>query len=177
VAITVERFLATIYKIWMMRHVDVPEDVSAALAKAYAGTGGQRKSAKLKYIPVIAIVNGRSARATLVPGGAGRYRLQLNTALREAAHADTGDVVSVALRLDRAPRTLPVPSDLLAGLKHHPKARKAFEALAPGTRRQFIQWYDSAKAPETRRRRLDRAIEVLLERAVFSRPKSTEKQR
>jgi hypothetical protein len=171
------KFLATIYQIWMMRHVDVPEEISSSLAKDYAGTGQQRKPAKPKYIPVVAIVNAQRARATLVPAGAGRYRLQLNTALRKAAHADTGDVVSVALRLGRAPRTQPVPSDLLAGLKHHPKARKAFEALAPGTRRQFIQWYDSAKAPETRRRRLDRAIEVLLERAVFSRPKSTEKQR
>ncbi len=173
------KFLATIYKIWMMRHVDVPKNISAALAKAYAGAGSgqQRNPAKPKYIPVVAIVNAQRARATLVPAGAGRYRLQLNTALRKAAHADAGDVVSVALRLDRAPRTLPVPPDLRAGLKHHPRARKAFEALAPGTRRQFIQWYDSAKAPETRHRRLHRAIEVLLERAVFSRRKSTEKQR
>jgi hypothetical protein len=162
------KFLATIYKIWMMRHVDVPEEISSSLAKAYAGTGQQRKPAKPKYIPVVAIVNGRSARATLVPAGAGRYRLQLNTSLRKAAHADTGDVVRVELRLDRAPRTLPVPPDLRAGLKHHPKARKAFEALAPGSRRQFIQWYDSAKAPETRRRRLERAIDVLLERALLS---------
>jgi uncharacterized protein YdeI (YjbR/CyaY-like superfamily) len=117
---------------------------------------------------VVAIVNGRSARTTLVPAGAGRYRLQLNTALRKAARADTGDVVSVGLQLDRTPRTLPVPPDLRAGLKDHPKAWKAFEALAPGQRRQFIQWYDSAKAPETRRR-LNRALDVLLERALLSR--------
>jgi len=162
------RFLATIYKIWMMRHVDVPEELSAALAKAYAGTGRKGTASKPKYIPVIAIVNGRSARATLVPAGAGRYRLQLNIALRKAAHAETGDVVSVGLLLDRAPRTLPVPADLRAGLKDHPKAWKAFEALAPGHRRQFIRWYDSAKAPATRRRRLERAIDVLLERALLS---------
>ena len=163
------KFLATIYKIWMMRHVDVPEEVSTALAKAYAGTSGRRTAPKPKYIPVIAVVNGRSAQATLVPAGAGRYRLQLNTALRKAAQADAGDVVSVELRLDLAPRTLPVPPDLRVGLNHHPKAQKAFEALAPGTRRQFIQRYDSAKAPETRRRRLERAIDVLLERAILSR--------
>ena len=164
------KFLATIYKIWMMRHVDVPEEISDALAKAYAGTAdGATQAGQAEIHPRGRDCEWRSARATLVPAGAGRYRLQLNTALRKAAHADAGDVVSVELRLDRAPRTLPVPPDLRAGLKHHPKARKAFEALAPGTRRQFIQWYDSAKAPETRRRRLDRAIEVLLERAVFSR--------
>jgi hypothetical protein len=27
-----QRFLATIYKIWMMRHVDVTEDIAAFLA-------------------------------------------------------------------------------------------------------------------------------------------------
>ena len=178
------RFLGTIYKIWMMRHVDVPEEVSSALAKqlqrerrrsteskgrAKEQKRKQAKTGKPKYIPVVAMVNGRSARTTLVPAGAGRYRLQINTEQRKAAQADAGDVVSVTLRLDTASRSLPVPADLRTGLKDHPKARKAFEALAPGQRRQFLQWFDSAKAPETRRKRLDRAIDVLLERALLSR--------
>ena len=110
------KFLATIYKIWMMRHVDVPEEISPALANelhsgiprrsgrdgARAGTeaaeAAKSTAPKPKYIPVIAIVNGRSARATLVPAGPGRYRLQLITALRKAAQADTGDAVAVELR-------------------------------------------------------------------------------
>ena len=93
--------------------------------------------------------------------------MQINTALRKAAHADVGDVVSIELRLDRESRELPVPADLRAALKEHPKARKAFEALASGHRRQFIKWFDSAKAPETRIRRLARAMDVLLERAIL----------
>ena len=170
------RFLATIYRIWMMRHVNVPDEVSSALAKELAAGGASRKSTKSlksakpatpKYIPVVAIVNGRSSRTTLVPAGDGRHRMQINTALRKAAHADVGDVVSIELRLDRESRELPVPADLRAALKEHPKARKAFEALAPGHRRQFIKWFDSAKAPETRIRRLGRAIDVLLERALL----------
>ena len=64
------------------------------------------KRAKPKYIPVVAIVDGKSARTTLVPAGAGRYRMQINTALRKAAQADVGDVVSVELRLDRESREL-----------------------------------------------------------------------
>lgn len=31
-----QRFMATIYKIWMMRHVDVPQEIGAALAKEFA---------------------------------------------------------------------------------------------------------------------------------------------
>ena len=166
---TGRKFLATIYKIWILRHVDVPEAISSALAKAHAASRNnpESKQPKRKYIPVVAIVNGCTAPATLVPAGAGRYRLLITTALRKAAQADAGDVVSVELRLDQASRSLPVPRDLRDGLKHHPKARKAFAALAPGHRHQFIQWFDSAKAPETRHRRLNRAIDILLERALL----------
>jgi hypothetical protein len=180
---TNQRFLATIYKIWMMRHVDVPEQIARALVKEFAcgdkGATGKptakldkgtptrgRKEAPPKYIPVFAIVNGRSARVTLVPAGGGRYRIQLNTALRKAARADVGDVVGVELRLDRESRELPVPADLRAALKEHPKARKAFDSFTPGHRRHFIKWFDAAKAPETRIRRMGQAIDFLLERAV-----------
>lgn len=155
------RFLATIYKIWLMRHVDVPEAIGRAL---------ERESGKKRHIPVVAMVNGKSARITLVPAGGGRYRLHLNTALREAARADAGDVVSVELGIDRGSRSLPVPRDLSAGLKRHPKAWRAFQDLAPGHRRHFIQWFDSAKSPAARERRLERAVDALLERALLRSP-------
>jgi hypothetical protein len=64
------RFQATIYRIWMMRHVDVPEKICRKLQKQ-AGTK--------RHIPVVAIVNGRSVRTTMVPAGGGRYRITLNT--------------------------------------------------------------------------------------------------
>jgi hypothetical protein len=86
-------FLATIYKIWMLRYVDVPEEVGRALKKEYARGGSKARKVKGergKYIPVVAIVNGRRTRTTLVPAGAGLYRLQFNATLRKAARADVG---------------------------------------------------------------------------------------
>src|SRR5579862_6829516 len=139
-----QRFMGTIYKIWMMRHVDVPEEIGRALEK---------ESGKKRHIPAIAEVNGTSAQVTLVPAGRGRYRLHLNTELRKAAHADAGDVVSVELRIDRGSRELAVPADLSAGLKRHPKAWKAFQEIPPGHRRHIIQWFDSAKSTAARERR------------------------
>src|ERR1700722_12830621 len=97
------RFVATIYKLWMMRHEDVPDEVARELAKevAVGGTSessrhGARWSKKnrpvrTKYIPVFATVNGQEARVTLVPAGGGRYRVQLNPAWRKAARADAGE--------------------------------------------------------------------------------------
>ena len=142
---------------------------SSALAKQLADE--KRKSPndkKPKYIPVVAIVNGCSTRTTLVPAGAGRYRLQIDAMQRKAANADTGDVIRVELHLDLASRAVPVPADLKAGLRSRPKAWKAFESAPPGFRRQFIKWFDCAKGLDARRRRLDRAIDVLLERTLLS---------
>lgn len=177
------KFLATIYKIWMMRHVDVPPEIADALIKQLQGskrtisiakrnTARSTKPEKPKYVPVVAIVNGRTARITLTPAGGGRYRIQLNTALRKAARADVGDVVGVELRLDLASRKLPVPADLHAALKEHPKARRAFAELPAGHRRHFIQWFGSAKGTDARIRRLGRAIDFLLERALLRSPKT-----
>jgi hypothetical protein len=173
-----KKFLATIYKIWVMRHVDVPAEVAEALTAELRGNKGMPRRSKRKpgskipqrlrpkYVPVVAIVNGCSARVTLMPAGGGRYRIPLNTALRKAARADVGDVVGIELQLDRASRETPVPADLRLALKENPAARAAFEKLTTGHRRHFIQWFDCAKGSDTRIRRLGRAIDFLLARAL-----------
>lgn len=165
------RFLATIYRIWMMRHVDVPDEAARLLEKLMvSGNRAPKRGtrAKPKYIPVVSIVNGHSTRNTLVPAGGGPYRMQINTAQRKAAGADTGDAVRVELRVDLASRAVRTPADLRQELAKHPKARRAFEKMPPGHRRQFIMRFASAKRPETRRKNLDRAIDHLLERALLA---------
>jgi hypothetical protein len=164
------RFLATIYKIWMLRYVDVPKEIGHALQKEFARVGSAARKTngeKGKYIPVVAIVNGRSTRTTLTPAGGGHYRLQFNATLRKAARADVGDVVGIELRLDREPRDLPVPPELERALKRRPMLRKEFEKLPPGGRVQFLRFVLKAKAPATREKRIRRMIEVLLERALL----------
>jgi uncharacterized protein YdeI (YjbR/CyaY-like superfamily) len=48
-----------------------------------------------------------------------------------------------------------VPPDLKKVLAADPKAKAQWEALTPIGRRDFISWIDSAKQPETRRRRIE----------------------
>jgi hypothetical protein len=176
-------FQAVIYKIWVMRHVDVPAEIADGLIAQLRGVAGKparsrrklgsknSKGLKTKYVPVVAVVNGCDARVTLMPAGGGRYRIQLNTALRKAARADVGDVVRVELQLDRASREEPVPAELRLALKENPAARLAFDELTTGHRRHFIKWFDSAKGADTRIRRLGRAIDHLLERVLSGRAK------
>jgi hypothetical protein len=182
------RFVATLYKLWMMRHLDVPEDVASSLVEELAAGGKEERhtrgarfdrnseTRRTKYIPVLATVNGQEARVTLVPAGGGRYRMQLNTALRKAAGADAGDEVSVTLRLDRESREPVVPADLRAALKENPEARKVFEALTTGHRRHIVVWFDSARGMDTRIRRLGFTIDFLLKRARGGSMSSTRKK-
>jgi hypothetical protein len=162
------RFLATIYKIWLMRHIDVPREIADALRKQMATPAAKPSTGKeSKYIPVVATVGGKSTRTTIVPAGGGRHRMQINTAQRKAAKVDWGDAVTVELRIDLASRAVPVPADLRAALAQHPKARRGFDEMPAGHRRQFLLWLGASKNPETRRKHLDRAIDHLIERALL----------
>lgn len=157
------RFQATIYRIWMMRHVDVPEAISRRLEK---------ESGNKRHIPVIAIVNGRSVRTTIVPAGGGRYRLTLNGTLRKAARVDVGDLVGVELRLDHESRDLPLPAELGEVLKEFPKAWRAFQDLPPGHRRQLLLYFSRAKSEQAREHCAGRIVDHLQERAMLSTKKS-----
>lgn len=54
-----------------------------------------------------------------------------------------------------------VPAYVSEALERNPAARATFESLAPGYRRKYIGWIDSAKQQETKLRRLREAIELL----------------
>lgn len=56
-----------------------------------------------------------------------------------------------------------VPSDLEAALRRNADARRTFEAFSPSHRREYVNWILDAKRDETRRRRLQQAIEWMAE--------------
>jgi uncharacterized protein YdeI (YjbR/CyaY-like superfamily) len=55
-----------------------------------------------------------------------------------------------------------VPTDLRKALAAAPKAKAKWSDLTPIARRDFISWIDSAKQPETRRRRIEKACSMLV---------------
>ena len=56
---------------------------------------------------------------------------------------------------------LRLPTDLRKALAAAPKAKAQWSNLTPIACRDFISWIDSAKQPETRRRRIERACSML----------------
>src|SRR5207249_10206601 len=61
-------------------------------------------------------------------------------------------------RKEKEPR---VPTDLRKALAAAPMAKVQWNDLTPIARRDFINWIDSAKQPETRRRRIEKACSML----------------
>src|SRR5947209_4540044 len=55
-----------------------------------------------------------------------------------------------------------VPTDLCKALAATPMAKARWRDLTPIARRDFISWMDSAKQPETRRRRIEKAYSMLM---------------
>ena len=56
-----------------------------------------------------------------------------------------------------------VPTDLRKALAAATKAKTQWEDLTPIARRDFVSWIESAKQPETRQRRIERACSMLAE--------------
>ena len=112
--------------------------------------------------PVRARINGAEVRTTLAPYG-DRWYLPVNRAFRTAAGVAAGETVVVELEPDREPRSVTVPDDLAAALAAAPAAaRERFEALSFSHRREYVEWIEEAKRPETRARRIAGALERLV---------------
>lgn len=108
---------------------------------------------------VVVSLNGHSYRSTVAVRG-GQFMLPLAKEHRDKAGVAGGEKVEVTLTLDTAPREVEVPKDLAAALK---KAglRAAFDKLAFTHRKEHVRAIEEAKAPETRARRIEKAVAMV----------------
>lgn len=56
-----------------------------------------------------------------------------------------------------------VPTELASALKKNKKAATAFEGFPPSHKREYAEWISDAKREETRKRRVDTAVEWMAE--------------
>ncbi|WP_182066604.1 YdeI/OmpD-associated family protein [Curtobacterium sp. ME12] len=89
-----------------------------------------------------------------------QFLVPLSAAHREAAGIAAGDTVEVALEVDTLPRTVDLPEDLAAALQEA-GVRSAFDTLSNSRQRALADPVTQAKAPETRARRIEKAVESL----------------
>ena len=111
-------------------------------------------------IPVKGTLNGHAFTQTLVKY-TGKWRLYLNTPMRDAAGIDVGDMAHVRIEFDPAERTITMHPDLKAALKQNPQAKKVFDSLPPSRRKEIIRYIGFLKTKASITKNIARAIKFL----------------
>ena len=112
--------------------------------------------------PVKVTIRGHTWQTTPgVYGGVGH--IVVSRAVKAATGVDAGDRVRVTMELDTEPRTVEVPRDLRAALDREPESARAFDRMSFTHRREYVEWVEEAKRPETRARRVAGTVERVRE--------------
>lgn len=140
------KYKTTIWQTGNNTGIPVPPEVLDALG------AGKRPAVKVT-------IKGYSYRST-VGAMDGQSLIPFSAAHRQASGLKGGDKVEVKLELDTAPRTVEMPKDLAAAIKKA-GVQAAFEAAAPSMKKEYVRQVESAKAAETRQRRIAKIVETL----------------
>lgn len=112
-----------------------------------------------KRVPVKAVINDQTYRGSIVRMG-GKYMLGVPKVFRQAAGIAGGDNIVVTIEHDTAERTVDVPKDLAAQLAEN-GLQEAWDKLSYSHRKEHVRSIEAAKTPETRLRRIDKAIKTI----------------
>ena len=116
--------------------------------------------------PPVRVTIGRHTWPSTIAVYGGRYFLGVSAENREKAGIAAGETVSVIVELDAAPRTVAIPPDLARALKKQAGAHTAFKELSYTHQREHVEAIQGAKKPETRQRRIEKALAMLKSRAA-----------
>ncbi len=107
-------------------------------------------------------VNGYHYRSTVAVMG-GRYLVGVNAAVREATGLNAGDSVAVGLSVATAPREVEISQELAEALAADRPAKSFFDTLSNSLQRFHVDNINAAKTPETRDRRIQKALALFRE--------------
>jgi len=115
-------------------------------------------------VPVKGTINKAPFRSSLMNMGTG-HCMVVNRQLRDAARCKAGDTVDVVMERDTEKRVMKVPKYLKEIIGADPKIAFIWEKLSYTHQKEYVQWVEDAKKPETRQRRIEKMMAVLRERA------------
>lgn len=127
--------------------IPVPDDLVTELG------GGRR--------PAVSVTAAGHTWRTSIASMSGQFWIGVSADIRTITGLTAGDAIDVEVELDTAPREVTVPDDLAAALDAEDTAKAAFEALAYSHKRRHVMSIEDAKTPETRARRIAKAVETL----------------
>lgn len=112
-------------------------------------------------VPVRGTINGYPFRSSIFRMGGDCHFMVVNKGMREGANVKAGDTVSVVMERDEEPRVITTPKDLARALKANKDAKAAWEKLSYTHQKEYAQAIEEARKPETRARRIEKAVAEL----------------
>lgn len=113
-----------------------------------------------KRVPVKVSINDAEYRGTVVRM-CGKYMLGIPKVFRDTAGIKAGDSIVITMERDTAERFIVPPKDFADVLSKNKTAAAAWEKLSYTHRKEHVNAFEEAKKPETRMRRIEKAIEML----------------
>jgi hypothetical protein len=141
------KFKTTILQSGNNTGIEVPAEV-------VEGLGGGKK-------PAVAVTVGSYAYRSSIAVMGGKFLIPLSAERRAESGIKGGDAVEVELALDMQPREVTIPEDLSLALAGEAAAKAFFETLSYSNQLRHVLSITDAKTPETRAKRIDKAVEML----------------
>jgi hypothetical protein len=142
------KFVTTILQFGNNTGIEVPPEVRDALG------GGKN--------PLVRVTLAGHTYQSKIATMGGRLLVSVSSEVRGKTGVKGGEAHEVELVLDDQPRIIAPPADLEAALAVDPAAQAAWDRLAPSRRKAHVTVIEEAKSPETRARRVAKAIESIL---------------
>ncbi|MEG2935316.1 MAG: YdeI/OmpD-associated family protein [Clostridium sp.] len=129
-------------------YIEIPFDVEAVYGS--------------KRVKVKAIFDGHPYRGSIVKMGLPCYMIGITKEIRKAIGKTFGDIIEVSIEKDEEERTVEIPEDFQGAVDKSEEAKTFWDTLSFSVKRKYITWITSAKKEETRRNRVEAAVEKLI---------------
>ena len=71
------------------------------------------------------------------------------------------EILCMLPKKDNKPKVVEVPEDFAKLIKKHPEVEKTFYSMPYSHKKEYIRWIEDAKREETRKRRMQKSIEMM----------------
>jgi bifunctional DNA-binding transcriptional regulator/antitoxin component of YhaV-PrlF toxin-antitoxin module len=128
-------------------YVTIPFDVEETFGK--------------KRVKVLATIEGVAYRGSLVRMGTECHLLPVLKEIRQKIGKAIGDEIEVTVEEDTQPRQVAVPADLTQALAADSTVQAFFARLSYTHQKEYVQWIEEAKRPQTRQSRIVKMVDLL----------------
>lgn len=113
---------------------------------------------------VMARINGSDAfKVSLFPAGKGKHYIRVRKKVRKDANLKTGDKVNIKILILDRDKDAVIPKDLEQALREE-DVLSDFKSIPPGARNFLIRKIDDAAKADTRKKRIQEAVEAAHEK-------------